>query len=241
MSGDLLRRCAVFGDVDGIKNLLEQGANPCSTDEFGLSALHYAAWNGQVHCVEVLCANDIGRDRNGLQQSCVDLKSNRDFTALHLAATGGVNGVECIIVLLRAGADSNVRNLDGKLALDSAIENGKDECVSALKLEGIHKEEFDKYPENLKVDLKVQRAQWVSIGPHETQESKRRSLKPPSLMIHEDDIRAFSEKAFGGPHGPETIQNLIFAKEQATINEARRKRLADSQHSTLHLSFTKYL
>ena len=49
-------------------------------------------------------------------------------------------GVECIIVLLRAGADSNVRNLDGKLALDSAIENGKDECVSALKLEGIHKE-----------------------------------------------------------------------------------------------------
>ena len=35
MSGDLLRRCAVFGDVDGIKNLLEQGANPCSTDVRG--------------------------------------------------------------------------------------------------------------------------------------------------------------------------------------------------------------
>lgn len=32
MSGDLLRRGAIFGDVDSIKALLEQGANPCSTD-----------------------------------------------------------------------------------------------------------------------------------------------------------------------------------------------------------------
>lgn len=32
MSGDLLRRGAIFGDVPGIMNLLKQGANPCSTD-----------------------------------------------------------------------------------------------------------------------------------------------------------------------------------------------------------------
>ncbi|CAN0437892.1 unnamed protein product, partial [Laminaria digitata] len=51
--------------------------------EFGLSALHYAAWNGHVRCVEVLCINDIGRDDAGHQRSCVDLQSCKGFTALH--------------------------------------------------------------------------------------------------------------------------------------------------------------
>lgn len=60
--------------------------------EFGLSALHYAAWNGNVECVETLCINDIGRDKAGLQRSCIDLKSCKGFTALHLAASDGVNG-----------------------------------------------------------------------------------------------------------------------------------------------------
>ena len=32
MSGDLLRRRAVCGEVDEIKALLEDGANPCSVD-----------------------------------------------------------------------------------------------------------------------------------------------------------------------------------------------------------------
>lgn len=32
MSGELLRRGAIVGDVDSMKDLLEQGSNPCSTD-----------------------------------------------------------------------------------------------------------------------------------------------------------------------------------------------------------------
>ncbi|CAM9621613.1 unnamed protein product, partial [Choristocarpus tenellus] len=93
MSGDLLRRKAIFGDGEGIKALLEQGANPCSVDGFGLCALHYAVWNGQERCVEILCANDIGRDRNGLQRSCVNLQSSKGYTALHLAASDGAQGI----------------------------------------------------------------------------------------------------------------------------------------------------
>lgn len=60
--------------------------------DFGLSALHYATWNGHVRCVEVLCINDIGRDENGLQRSCIDLQSCKGFTSLHLAASDGVHG-----------------------------------------------------------------------------------------------------------------------------------------------------
>lgn len=60
--------------------------------EFGLTALHYATWNGHVRCVEVLCINDLGRDEAGLQRRCIDLQSCKGFTSLHLAAADGVDG-----------------------------------------------------------------------------------------------------------------------------------------------------
>lgn len=44
-------------------------------------------------------------------------------------------GVECIDVLLRAGADRSLRDRDGKTALDAAIEVGREECARALNLE----------------------------------------------------------------------------------------------------------
>ena len=39
---------------------LEGGANPCSRDIWGLTALHYAVWNGNTECVKYLCANHLG-------------------------------------------------------------------------------------------------------------------------------------------------------------------------------------
>lgn len=49
--------------------------------------------------MEVLCINDIGRDEAGLQRSCVDVKSCKGFTALYLAASDGVDGVQLTTVL----------------------------------------------------------------------------------------------------------------------------------------------
>ena len=48
MSGDQLRQCAIMGDTEGLKHLLAGGANPCSTDRSGLTALHLAVWNGHL-------------------------------------------------------------------------------------------------------------------------------------------------------------------------------------------------
>ena len=62
MSGEDLRLRAEMGDVEGLKLALSGGANPCSRDHMGLTALHYAVWNGHLNCVEVLCANHIGVD-----------------------------------------------------------------------------------------------------------------------------------------------------------------------------------
>ena len=44
MSGDELRLRAEMGDVEGLKMALAGGANPCSRDTMGLTALHYAVW-----------------------------------------------------------------------------------------------------------------------------------------------------------------------------------------------------
>lgn len=44
-------------------------------------------------------------------------------------------GVECIDALLRAGADRSIRDMDGKTALDAAIEAGREDCARALNLE----------------------------------------------------------------------------------------------------------
>ncbi|CAM9261196.1 unnamed protein product [Ectocarpus sp. 8 AP-2014] len=227
MSGELLRRCAIFGDVDKIKNLLEQGSNPCSMDDFGLSALHYASWNGHVRCVEILCINDLGHDGAGLQRSCIDLRSIKGWTPLHLAASDGVNGVKCIDALLRAGADRSIRDVDGKTALEAAIYAGRDDCARALNLEIGNAKNLADYRKKMETNLKVQRAQRMLDTPGEPQ--KRRAPKPHSLMMHEDEIKPFSEKNFTGKHAAETIRNLVIATEQAGINENRRKGLKNAQ------------
>ena len=60
MSGSVLREAAAQGDVEYLKELLETGGNPCSTDDNGLNALHFAVWNGHVEAVELLVVNDVG-------------------------------------------------------------------------------------------------------------------------------------------------------------------------------------
>lgn len=44
-------------------------------------------------------------------------------------------GVECIGVLLSAGADRELRDADGKTAKQAATEAGRDDCTRALSVE----------------------------------------------------------------------------------------------------------
>jgi len=60
MAADALRLGAERGDAMALRTGLEGGANPCSRDIWGLTALHYAVWNGNIECVKYLCANHLG-------------------------------------------------------------------------------------------------------------------------------------------------------------------------------------
>lgn len=56
--------------------------------------------------------------------------SNLD-TALHKAAEEG--HLECLKLLIEAGADATLKNSDGKTALDNAVYQCKNECAEYLK------------------------------------------------------------------------------------------------------------
>lgn len=75
MSGDYLRHCAQQGESHQLRSILKNRGNPCSQDEFGLTALMYAVWNGHVECVKYLITNDFGVDKDGIKTTSLNLQS----------------------------------------------------------------------------------------------------------------------------------------------------------------------
>ena len=80
MSGIDLRKAAIDGDADSLKDNIIKRCNPCSVDEYGLSPLHYAVWNGHIECVKLLACNTLGVDVNGLRAKSMELKSCMGYT-----------------------------------------------------------------------------------------------------------------------------------------------------------------
>ncbi|CAN0362276.1 unnamed protein product, partial [Laminaria digitata] len=111
------------------------------------------------------------------------------------------SGVECIGVLLSAGADRDLRDVDGKTAANAAAEAGREDCARALGVEiGGPKASFSPlfadlldYRTKMEVKSKVQRAQWMPRAPKGSTQ-KRRVPKPHSLIMQEDEILPFSEQ-----------------------------------------------
>lgn len=80
MSGAELRKAAVDGNHEALKEFILKRCNPCSVDEYGLSPLHYAVWNGHVECVKLLVCNTLGVDKHGKRNSSMELMSCMGFT-----------------------------------------------------------------------------------------------------------------------------------------------------------------
>lgn len=130
MSGDQLRAAALKNRVAEVQSLVLGGANPCSCDDDGVSALHLGAFNGHADVLSILLANPMGYTGDGVRKSCVNLQTGAGLTALHLAAWRA-NAV-CVRLLLLAGAKADKRDQQGQTALDRARLAGADECVVAL-------------------------------------------------------------------------------------------------------------
>ena len=104
---------AMAGDKDAVKSLIKQGADVNAAQGDGMTALHWAAMNGDTELAQMLVyagANLRATTRLGA------------YTPLFLASQQGHAGV--ISALLKAGADVKAGTSNGTLPLMVAAASG---------------------------------------------------------------------------------------------------------------------
>jgi hypothetical protein len=96
---------------------IEQGGEIQHRGCHGGTALHWAAWVGRDKLVKKLI--EAGADINRI---CIDFKGTPLLWAVHGYKQGGGknkrNQIECVKMLLAAGADKNMVNVEGAPAID---------------------------------------------------------------------------------------------------------------------------
>lgn len=95
---------------------IENGADIHHAGCHGGTALHWAAWVGRDKLVERLL-----REKADVHQRCIDFKGTPLLWAVHGFKHGGAENrlrqVECARLLIAAGADKTVTNIDGTTLL----------------------------------------------------------------------------------------------------------------------------
>eukprot|EP00003_Mantamonas_plastica_P011109 TRINITY_DN2069_c0_g3_i1.p1 TRINITY_DN2069_c0_g3~~TRINITY_DN2069_c0_g3_i1.p1 ORF type:complete len:552 (+),score=193.78 TRINITY_DN2069_c0_g3_i1:1218-2873(+) len=118
-----LHRACLFGHIDVVKFLIEQGADVCAQDyNIGRTPLFEAVNEGFDEVAKILIQNN---------DQVVNMTNKSGVTALHVAAAKGRE--KCVQVLLEANADINARNnIIGTTPLHEAAERGHHKIVEML-------------------------------------------------------------------------------------------------------------
>ena len=117
---------AMRGDLDEVRELLRSGADVNAPQSDGLTALHWAADNGDAALAGVLIYAGA---------NLAPLTRNDAYTPMHMAARGGHAGV--IEQLLEAGADPGVAtSRTGVTPMHLAAKAGSGEAIRALAAGG---------------------------------------------------------------------------------------------------------
>jgi len=113
------------GSVETLKSRMNDNPNVVfSKDDYGKTALHYAAEFGQKKIAELLLAN----------KAEVDPTTNLGVTPLHMAASNGQKDIVRLLLLM--GANVNEKSCPGQTALGYALARGHKDVVTLLRKQG---------------------------------------------------------------------------------------------------------
>ena len=145
-----LIKASLNGHKKCLELLLETGADVNISNSEGFTGLMCAAQNGHETCVELLCQNDINEQRRWSSDLCSkggdldetfrdliksvngynDVVNNQVDASLMLAASSGRS--KCIDLLIKAGADVNITDVNGYTPLTISVDHGHEHCVRLL-------------------------------------------------------------------------------------------------------------
>ncbi|KAM6128295.1 double zinc ribbon and ankyrin repeat-containing protein 1 [Pterocles gutturalis] len=108
------------GRIASVEQLLSEGADPNSISDEDRPALTVAVLNKHVEAISLLVQK--GAD--------IDQQSGLDNTALHEAVLLGLEGEECVQVLLRCNVSIKKKNAKEQSAYDLAVTAGNNEVIS---------------------------------------------------------------------------------------------------------------
>ncbi len=119
------------GDVSFLEWLLDQGADPLVSDQQGGTGLIHASDAGNVDIVRILLGT--------AETDRIDRVNSYGWTALLEAIVlggGDRDHTQIVTMLLEAGADPSIADLDNVTPLQHARDNGYDAMVQALTRAG---------------------------------------------------------------------------------------------------------
>lgn len=243
---EIIREAARVGDAARLKSiLLSERANPCDIDEFGLTPLMYAVWNGHTECVRYLVSNHIGVDHKGVKCTSINLVSCKGYSAYHLACMDCPkwSQVDIITLLLICGIDTSIKDTDGKTGDDYAQNN--DDALDAInkfnnaendssymtKLQNIWEKLQDQYTfktnddVSWEVDPSLETATKGKFPlPKYLFHKERVGYLPSGLKIYEHHIEPLAKSGYD-LRGQQAIHCIDFSREQAVVNQERREKL----------------
>jgi hypothetical protein len=119
-----LMHCATTGDVQTLRKLIENGANPNTSDPTGLTLLMAASYSGKAQILELLLNAGVP----------IDVKDSSGYTALMFSCNAGQ--LSCARFLIEKGANVNEVDNDGSTPIMFCSQHGYNEIVRLLLNKG---------------------------------------------------------------------------------------------------------
>jgi len=122
-ASEALSEAVTFGYPDVVRTLIDAGADASVTAQMGINLLHWATIANRFDVIPVLAAARVPLDDT----------DDFGFTPLMYAATIDHGSTRTVQSLLKAGADTRIRNTDGRTPRDQAIRLKHTSLAAALR------------------------------------------------------------------------------------------------------------